>query len=216
MGVFARLVDAGQQTPLATSSSPACAGLLNQTLSHPAVRGQRLRDRGGPAPAGRSVTKITTAMLLAAGLGTRMKPSPTRRLAADRGGRPHPAWIACWTSSIAQGVARRGQRPLSGADAGRAPQAARRDIEIVISDESGEVLETGGGVVKALPLLGDGPVLRGQHRRHLGDGGRYDICEDGRGLRSQHDGCAAAACRHGRDHGLSRRQAISISVPTAS
>jgi MurNAc alpha-1-phosphate uridylyltransferase len=35
----------------------------------------------------------------------------------------------------------------------------RKDIEIVISDESDLVLETGGGVVKALPLLGDGPFF---------------------------------------------------------
>lgn len=37
--------------------------------------------------------------------------------------------------------------------------AARRQPTVVISDERGAVLGTGGGVVKALPLLGDAPFF---------------------------------------------------------
>jgi MurNAc alpha-1-phosphate uridylyltransferase len=37
--------------------------------------------------------------------------------------------------------------------------AARRDIEIRYSDESGELLGTGGGVARALPLFGDHPFF---------------------------------------------------------
>ena len=37
--------------------------------------------------------------------------------------------------------------------------ARRRDIEIVFSDETDELLDTGGGVVKAMPHFGDAPFF---------------------------------------------------------
>jgi MurNAc alpha-1-phosphate uridylyltransferase len=37
--------------------------------------------------------------------------------------------------------------------------AQRRDVEIVFSDETDRLLDTGGGVVKAMPYLGDAPFF---------------------------------------------------------
>lgn len=45
------------------------------------------------------------------------------------------------------------------ADQLEAHLSRRDDIEIVISDERDRLLETGGGVRKALPLLGNDPIL---------------------------------------------------------
>ncbi|MFX4967356.1 nucleotidyltransferase family protein, partial [Acinetobacter baumannii] len=34
-----------------------------------------------------------------------------------------------------------------------------QDLEIIVSDERDQLMETGGGLVKALPLLGDKPFI---------------------------------------------------------
>jgi MurNAc alpha-1-phosphate uridylyltransferase len=66
----------------------------------------------------------------------------------------------------------------------RVGSGRRYGIEVVYSDERGDVLETGGGIFKALPLLGDDPfvvinadiytempvpevALRDEHQAHL-------------------------------------------------
>jgi MurNAc alpha-1-phosphate uridylyltransferase len=105
------------------------------------------------------MTKITTAMLLAAGLGTRMKPLTDTR--------PKPLIEVAGRTLVdrvldklaTQGVTRAVVNVHHFADQMVTHLAKRKDIEIIISDERDLLLETGGGVIKALPLLGDEPFF---------------------------------------------------------
>ena len=100
------------------------------------------------------MTRISTAMLLAAGLGTRMKPL-TKTL-------PKPLIEVAGRTLldrvldklVAQGVTRAVVNVHYLADKIEAHLKSRKDIEIIISDERDVLLETGGGVIKALPHLG--------------------------------------------------------------
>lgn len=104
------------------------------------------------------MTAPRTAMVLAAGLGTRMRP-----LTADRpkalvqvGGR---ALIDHVLDRLADaGVERAVVNAHWFADRLEAHLSARARPAIVISDERAELLETGGGLKKARPLLGEHPV----------------------------------------------------------
>jgi len=101
-----------------------------------------------------------TAMVLAAGLGTRMRPLTDDRPKAlvEVGGR---ALIDHVLDRLADaGVERAVVNVHWFADRLEAHLAARgRGPEIVISDERSELLETGGGLKKAACLLGDAPVF---------------------------------------------------------
>lgn len=103
--------------------------------------------------------KVRTAMVLAAGLGLRMRPLTLSR--------PKPLVEVKGQALIDHGMDR-----LRAAGVRRAvvnvhylPEqleawAARQTApEVVVSDERGAVLDTGGGIVKALPLLGDAPFF---------------------------------------------------------
>ena len=105
------------------------------------------------------MSKITTAMLLAAGLGTRMKPLTDNcpKPLIEVGGRTLVDRVL--DKLVAQGVTRAVVNVHYLADMMEAHLAKRKDIEIIISDERDQVLETGGGVVKALPLLGNDPFF---------------------------------------------------------
>lgn len=104
---------------------------------------------------------IATAMVLAAGLGTRMRPLTDDRPKAlvEVAGR---ALIDHLLDRLAEGgVSRAVVNVHYFADRLEGHLAGRTQPEIVISDERGELLETGGGLKKARPLLGDDPVLVG-------------------------------------------------------
>lgn len=102
---------------------------------------------------------IDTAMILAAGLGTRLRPI-TDTL-------PKPLVEVAGKPLIAYGL-----EALAGAGVSRivvnvhylAPLMAdwlsqQPDKDIEISDETAQLLDSGGGIVKALPMLGSDPFV---------------------------------------------------------
>jgi MurNAc alpha-1-phosphate uridylyltransferase len=103
--------------------------------------------------------KITAAMIMGAGLGLRMRP-----LTDDR---PKPLVMVGGKTLIdhsidrlvAAGVTRIVVNLHYRGEMLRAHLARRRDAEIIFSDETDKLLDTGGGVVKALPLLGPAPFF---------------------------------------------------------
>jgi len=100
-----------------------------------------------------------TAFVLAAGLGTRMRPLTDRM--------PKPLVPVAGRALIdhvldrigAAGVARAVVNVHYLADQIEAHLAGRRSPGFVISDERAQLLDTGGGVVNARHLLGDRPFL---------------------------------------------------------
>lgn len=99
------------------------------------------------------------AMVLAAGNGTRMRPLTERM--------PKPLVAVAGKALIdhvldrldAAGVETAVVNIHHFADQMERHLAARRSPRIVLSDERGDLLDTGGGVKKALPLLGDAPFF---------------------------------------------------------
>ncbi|URW76306.1 nucleotidyltransferase family protein [Sphingomonas donggukensis] len=109
-------------------------------------------DPGGRVP--------ETAMVMAAGLGKRMRPLTATRPKplVEVAGKPLIDHVFDRLRSA--GVKRAVVNVHYMADALEAHLRARAaGIEIVVSDERAQLLETGGGLVKALPELGDQPIL---------------------------------------------------------
>ena len=100
-----------------------------------------------------------SAIVLAAGLGTRMRPY--------NGHIPKPLVAVAGKSLIDYGLDRLADSGVERAvvnvhhlaDAVEGHLAARRKPRIVISDERAALLGTGGGIAKALPELGDAPFF---------------------------------------------------------
>ncbi len=102
---------------------------------------------------------IKQAMVLAAGLGTRMRPitdtipKPLVRIA----GRPMidyvlDALVEAGVETIVVNVHHHAEQMV-------AHLATRKDVEIRISDETAQLMNSGGGLAKGLKLLEPGPVL---------------------------------------------------------
>jgi len=102
------------------------------------------------------MSAIRTAMVLVAGLGKRMRPltDTLPKPLIEVAGRSLIDRV--FDRLIAAGVARIVVNLHHHRAALEAHIAARRDAEFVLSPEA-ELLETGGGVLNALPLLGSEP-----------------------------------------------------------
>ena len=100
----------------------------------------------------------STAMVLAAGLGTRMRPLTLAK--------PKPLQIVggrtmldhALDKLVAIGIERVVVNSFYLADQIEEHLRARRDVEIIISREE-ELLDTGGGILKALPHFGGQPFF---------------------------------------------------------
>lgn len=100
-----------------------------------------------------------TAMVLAAGLGTRMMPLTNDRPKALVTVRGRALIDHVLDRMVAAGVKRAVVNVHAFADLLEAHVKRRTDIEIVISDERARLMETGGGVRQARGLLGDKPII---------------------------------------------------------
>lgn len=102
---------------------------------------------------------LDTVMMLAAGLGTRMRPltltapKPLIRV----GGKPLIDW--CIDLAATGGIKHAVVNVHHLADQMAAHLARTSRLRLTVSDETDRLLETGGGVVKALPLLGSDPFF---------------------------------------------------------
>lgn len=102
---------------------------------------------------------ISNAMVLAAGLGTRLRPitNTTPKPLVTIAGKPMIDYVL--DLLVNAGVSRAAVNVHHFADQMEAHLAQRAAPEILISDERETLMNSGGGLVKGLRLLPDGPVL---------------------------------------------------------
>jgi MurNAc alpha-1-phosphate uridylyltransferase len=98
-------------------------------------------------------------MVLAAGLGTRMRPltEAMPKALVPVAGRALIDRVL--DELVAAGVEQAVVNVHHFADQMEAHLARRRDLEIRLSDERGQLLDSGGGIQKARPLIGEGPFF---------------------------------------------------------
>ncbi|MDQ0325342.1 MurNAc alpha-1-phosphate uridylyltransferase [Rhodopseudomonas julia] len=102
---------------------------------------------------------LSTAMVLSAGYGRRMRPlsTTTPKPLIEVAGK---ALIDhCLDGLAAAGIEKAVVNVHYMADLVEAHLGRRRAPKTVVSDERAKLLDTGGGCLKALPLLGEGPFL---------------------------------------------------------
>ncbi|MFD1747239.1 nucleotidyltransferase family protein [Rhizobium helianthi] len=102
---------------------------------------------------------IENAMVLAAGLGTRLRPLTDRlpKPLVPVGGRPMIDYVL---DALAEaGVRNVAVNVHHHADQMETHLSQRKDLNILISDEREQLMNSGGGLAKGLKLLPPGPVL---------------------------------------------------------
>ncbi len=156
LGIFARLI-ARDGKPRYQAFMPRLWLYLDRCLG-PRPAGPRRLAGASSAPGGR-LSRPHTAMIMAAGLGTRMRPLTLDRPKAlvSLAGRPLIDHVI--DRLAAAGVQRVVVNVHAFADAVEAHLKSRADVEVMISDERAALLETGGGLKAARPLLGEDPIL---------------------------------------------------------
>ena len=114
-------------------------------------------------------------MVLAAGLGTRLRPLTDAKPKAlvEVAGKPLIDHALDRLASV--GVEWAVVNVHAFADLLETHLAQRRRPAVAISDERGEVLETGGGLKKAIPLLGESPVWVSNIDTVALDGGKASL-----------------------------------------
>jgi len=106
-----------------------------------------------------SATPLSHAIILSAGLGRRMRPLTALR--------PKPLIEVAGKTLLDRGLERLREAGIGTVVVNVHYLASMlelhlghcRDPRVVISDERDELLETGGGIARALPHLGDGPFV---------------------------------------------------------
>ena len=220
LGIFARL-DRRDGKPQYLRHIPRVWGYLQRSLAHPALAAlqgmvhraragagrrrnrrrrrpaasRRCRKQGTPEPMSteRQTTMPRTAMVLAAGLGERMRPLTERmpKPLVPVAGKPLLDHVL--DRLAAAGVERAVVNVHYLADQIERHVASRQAPQIVISDERAKLLNTGGGVVKALPKLGAEPFFHVNSDTIWIDGVRPNLRTAGRSVRPGQHGRAAAA-----------------------
>lgn len=105
------------------------------------------------------MTGPTTAMVLAAGLGTRMRPLTDTQPKALVKVAGRTLIDRVLDELVEAGVTRAVVNVHHFADQMEAHLATRSDIEVLISDERDELLDSGGGIQHAREKLGEEPIF---------------------------------------------------------
>jgi MurNAc alpha-1-phosphate uridylyltransferase len=106
-----------------------------------------------------SATAPTTAMVLAAGVGSRMRPLTDDRPKALVPVAGRALIDRVLDELVAAGVTRAVINVHHFADQMKDHLAGRHDLEIAISDERGGLLDSGGGLAAARRLFGEDPIF---------------------------------------------------------